>query len=1073
MKVTQIRLAGQGALPSLGLAGLSPELTVLVGPAQSGKTSVAQLAAHLLYGKTSTQVPSGAGLAEGSLDIRSPDGQFVLRRHRDGSPWGRLTVAAPSGAAADSRTVRALLGGLPAGLLAELFAVDFAAGPRAKSLLDESFARQFALALPHEQGESPALGAVCQEHAPATPGTHDRRRIDELARRRDDVARQIEQQMSETRSGSAALEQEISRVDALLARRRSDADEAATRLHAVEAKLADVAARLRYQSLQSAVRPLPPGDDAARRGDLERLEAEASRCRQMLADLQSRETCVRRELAEVHPDGTADSVAGLAEQRATVGLLERLIDDLDAEVAGLARSHEPGRCIAADAHTRMLPVAQMLRRQVYALCGQVTEQERTARRVQLRAELRQLGRAQSDLSEQLEHLLERRQALIHDAQIAGRGAASAPQAPVAGHCRCEQHDRFTARSPGMLLAAEGRGPDQDKVRQQRIELEAQRHQLCESRDQFAAEIATLAAEWERLQQERAQVAGRSSLDDLRSELGRLEDQLHRALHSGAAVAPFAAGAGGRRPWKASDTLAQLTGGQLTQVRLGRDGRGATIVDRTGRLLVPEDLSPQQNDQLYLALVLALTSSLGARGIELPLVLDEPFLRQDSASAAAMAGVLVEFAREGRQTLVFTKVREAQERFAALGADVRDIDELRRASPSARTPPIASTPTPAPKPAAPSLRVVRHPVDDGPAPPVRTVAERTAAAIERAAEKPVYYLTVDASLADFPVLGNETAMIFTSLGMRTVEDLLAADAAEVARRLAHPSVTVDAVRLWQQHTSLMCFVPSVSLADAQVLAACEVTSPEALFTIDARLLADAVTKFLATDRGRRFASCRDRLSRDRLVMLQKLARRQRDRWQLLSPRFPWVERPTAAPKTRPRPVPALRMRHSKGAGTPATPRIVKETRRRPLRFFLDRRSPVAEAPSIGATIAERLTEVGIRTVADLLNANPESTAAELGIRRVTPEAIAAWQVQARLACRIPELRGGGAQILAACGFTEPEQVARVSVAELMAKVRAVCHTAQGKRMLRDSEPPTEARIAGWIRHASQTRPLEAA
>ncbi|HYO26182.1 MAG TPA: hypothetical protein VEQ85_14675, partial [Lacipirellulaceae bacterium] len=240
MKVTQIRLAGQGALPSLGLSGLSPELTVLVGPSQSGKTSVAQLAAHLLYGKTSAQAASGPALAEGSLDIRSPRGDFVLRRHRDGSPWGRLTVAAPSGAAADSRTVRALLGGLPAGLLAELFAVDFAAGPRAKSLLEGTFPRQFATALPQGHGETPTVGSVCEEHAPAAPAPLDRRHIEELARRRDEVARQIEQQMSETRSGSAALEQEISRVDALLARRRADADEVATRLHAVEAKLADV-----------------------------------------------------------------------------------------------------------------------------------------------------------------------------------------------------------------------------------------------------------------------------------------------------------------------------------------------------------------------------------------------------------------------------------------------------------------------------------------------------------------------------------------------------------------------------------------------------------------------------------------------------------------------------------------------------------------------------------------------------------------------------------------------------------------------------------------------------------------
>ena len=48
----------------------------------------------------------------------------------------------------------------------------------------------------------------------------------------------------------------------------------------------------------------------------------------------------------------------------------------------------------------------------------------------------------------------------------------------------------------------------------------------------------------------------------------------------------------------------------------------------------------------------------------------------------------------------------------------------------------------------------------------------------------------------------------TLGLKTVEDLLAADAAEVSRRLAHPAVTPEAVRIWQHHTSLMCFVPGV-------------------------------------------------------------------------------------------------------------------------------------------------------------------------------------------------------------------------------------------------------------------------
>jgi hypothetical protein len=59
------------------------------------------------------------------------------------------------------------------------------------------------------------------------------------------------------------------------------------------------------------------------------------------------------------------------------------------------------------------------------------------------------------------------------------------------------------------------------------------------------------------------------------------------------------------------------------------------------------------------------------------------------------------------------------------------------------------------------------------------------------------------------------------------------------------------------------------------------------------------------------------------------------------------------------------------------------------------------------------------------------------------------------------------------MTEPEQISGTNAAELVAKVRAVCRTAAGKRLLRGGGAPSPARIAAWIRHAAHTRPLEAA
>src|SRR5690348_23839 len=108
MKVTQLRLAAHGAWPLLAV-DLSPELNVLAGAPRTGKSTVAQLAAHLLYGKTegcAARVAGGAALAEGSLEVECPQGRYLLRRHRDGSPHGRLSVASAGGPAVDGRTIR-------------------------------------------------------------------------------------------------------------------------------------------------------------------------------------------------------------------------------------------------------------------------------------------------------------------------------------------------------------------------------------------------------------------------------------------------------------------------------------------------------------------------------------------------------------------------------------------------------------------------------------------------------------------------------------------------------------------------------------------------------------------------------------------------------------------------------------------------------------------------------------------------------------------------------------------------------------------------------------------------------
>jgi len=1073
MRITQLRLAGQAGRPELLVDRFSPELNVFFGQPGAGKSTVAQLAAHLLYGKTEPPRRAGRGqfgqnmpLAEGSIEVESPQGRYLLRRHRDSTPQGRLSIASSSGAAVESRTIRGLLSDISPRLLAELYAVDFAEPPQAATLLEGEFAREFTQSINPEIAGDNAVeaGQVCQQHALVTSTKVDRRRVDELIRRRDKVVREIEDQMSASRRESGALERQLREVEAALAARRQQAEELHARLLAADAKLAEIAATLRYFTLASTVRRGPAVDEEKQRAQIAGLDAEIARCRQTLSDLQLRDAAVRRETAELHPDGTADSASCLADQRATVGVLERLLDDLDAEVAQLARSHEPGRCIGCDSHARLSPVAQLLRQQLYTLCGQVTEQQRSVRRVQLQAEARQLARAQTDLSEQLEHLLQQRQSLVHESQLARRPAVLAPQTPAASHCQCTSHAEFVRSSTVMLIA--GDGPRREEVaRTRRVEMERDRDRLRAKADALQQEIETFEAHWRRLQHNRATSGSGVSLDQLRAELDQLEKDIQRTLQGARpTVTSSTAAAPHRQPWKASDVLAQLTDGQLMQIRIGRESHGATIIDRAGGALGVKELNPARQDQLYVALTLALASSLANRGIDLPLFLDEPFLRQDERGTAAMVGVLDEFARQGRQIIVFTEDRAAARRFESLGVEVRNLDELRRSAPLAK--PVAAPAIVAGPAELTTVKIVREPIDQS-KPELRVAREWSPADDDR----DVYFLTLEASIADFPVLGNDTAKIFAALGIDSVAELLFADAADVATRLKRTTVTADTVRLWQSHMSLMSFVPGLSLNDAQVLAANEVTSPEALFTIDVRLLAESIERFLGAERGRRFASVRDRFTRDRLSELQKLARTQRERWLQMRDRFSWADRPVSVA-----PVIAARIsehpRRNVQAGS-AAPAKARRAKQKPLRFLLGRNSPVAAAPSVGPRAVEHLATVGIRTVADLLNANPQSMSEELADGHITLALVTRWQNEARLACRIPELRSCGARLLVACGYSEPEQVAGANPVELAKAVKSLCGTPKGRRLLGHRKAPSAERVATWVRLAGKMRPLEAA
>lgn len=145
----------------------------------------------------------------------------------------------------------------------------------------------------------------------------------------------------------------------------------------------------------------------------------------------------------------------------------------------------------------------------------------------------------------------------------------------------------------------------------------------------------------------------------------------------------------------------------------------------------------------------------------------------------------------------------------------------------------------------------------------------------------------------------------------------------------------------------------------------------------------------------------------------------------------------------------------------------------LQFYLELDSPIVEAPSIGPKTAERLHDIEISTVEELLDANVDDATDQLDQSWISIDVFRKWQEQSTLMCRVPGLRGHDAQLLVEVGITRPEELQAANARELWTLVKELAATKQGERILRSSDAPNIAEVNHWIKLANQSRTLRAA
>ena len=334
-----------------------------------------------------------------------------------------------------------------------------------------------------------------------------------------------------------------------------------------------------------------------------------------------------------------------------------------------------------------------------------------------------------------------------------------------------------------------------------------------------------------------------------------------------------------------------------------------------------------------------------------------------------------------------------------------------------------------------------------------------------------------------------------------------------------SISRDRIRAWRGQAELATKIPMLRRSDAELLYAAGIQTTVELSRMRPENVFDVVTAFQNTQSGSRFRRSGRCIDRQQAINWSRWSQHSRTLTEARQSRSRFFVRtsdtsnsPHSAPRGVSDRTSSLRQRRATiSQGTATTrrqrrPRLssdasrqrearIAERRQRlaqhsssyrtqsaaasdsshvkELRFHLSRSNDVEAAPSIGDKTAQRLGQIGIYTVDDLLNANAASVAERLNNRRITPETIEQWQAQARLVCQVPELRGHDAQILVACGVTEPEQLAQKRPADLYSIVGPFADTTEGERIVRGGRKPDLEEVTDWIRFAQQSRSLRAA
>jgi energy-coupling factor transporter ATP-binding protein EcfA2 len=1111
-----LRIDRFGVWSDLELNNFSNGLNVVFGPNGSGKTTLVQFIRAMLCGFDETvrqryRTADGRCLG-GTLTVQSRSGKQTIVRHDTGDRIGRLVVEGDDGTAQPTSRVQDLLAHIPPAIFDRILLAGIQHAAEIDRLIDEALAQGFdLLGSPTELRQVRDLQERLQaDRRLLAESTLPDTGLPELRDQRYRLQAELETVRGTVHGHRESLYQRLVSLAEEISALEDEIDELTREADALQAELTGCDAEQRR--LEETLRETRLREEqlaGQRRDQLCELDVQLDRWRGVLRDIESR----RHRLAGQHGANEVPASRLEGDPRWVLRRFEERLEKLQETLLITCGDHDPDGCQCRTLRDALGPVLQALREDVYRLCQELSHWELSAQRVECSSELGQLRRCETELSQALQMLTLRREALL--AEAAGR-PLDEPKSRDLSHgpfCQCASHPERTDGADRLLPL-----PNRDEERLATLQAESLRRtrRLEELRDDVAAlqeESQELRQRRQHLQREAAADAELARMEAQQRELDGVLEQLREAEKHQQLQAAVARGEAELRLLEAtlrdssvlreaSDLLRRLTDGDLQRISLTAE-RAVVVHNRQGDHLTCQQLGSGGRDQVYLSLCLALVAAYGRQGTRLPLILGDAFLNIDARGTEAAAALLRDFGQRGHQILLFTRHLQLADLFRSLGVPVRHLPPTGAAADLSdqkcreinRVLSAIAAETTAPEEAI-DLRAWNSEEFPGELTDrvrLKQTVEVLAPALPSDESAAEYFLTESSPIQDAPSIDSATAERLRKVGVLIVRDLLRLKSEEAAEQLRYAGITASMIERWQAEALLACRVVRLRPYDARILVACGITDPDQLARTEATELLRRVEAFSATSLGQVLLRAGNRYELGRLADWIRAARRLHPGRHL--PRETATSRPAdeTSPRNRaPRPdrkrdqtsdrreherdrnrdrVPATSRPHTPAE---ATPRVLRmEGAGGEWRFYLAVTDAVEDAPSIGPRLAEQFYQIGIKTIDDLLRADPEQAARGLGNRRVTAELVRQWQQQSMLACRVPELRGHDAQILVACGVTEPEQLAQSSPADLWQRVQPFADSVEGKRIVRSGKAPDFEEVTDWIRWATHARTLRAA